>query len=119
MIEVVDGAAAEIADVEKAGIVDETINRAKSSFGLLDRRRESRVVGDVPLGEAMRHIAEAIDRRRMSRHQKQRMSLARERLRQGASDAMGRTGNDGEWPRHRRPSLDHTGKLSCFLAGIS
>src|SRR6187549_548643 len=106
MIEVVDGAAAEIADVEEAGIVDETINRAKSSFGLLDRRREAREVGDVHLGETIRHIAEAIDRHRMPRQQQQRMSLAGKRLRQGASDAMGRTGNDDEWPRHGPASFD-------------
>ena len=71
-------------------------------LGLLHRRRETREIGHIHLGETMRHIAEAVDLRRMPRHQQQRMSLARKRLRQGASDAVRRTGDDDEWPGHGR-----------------
>jgi hypothetical protein len=80
VIEVVDWPASEVADMEKPSIVDEAIGRAESGFGLFHRRLEASKVGNVPFDEAMRRIAQPIDRRRMTRDQEKRMTLARKSL---------------------------------------
>src|SRR5262249_56247508 len=79
-IEVVDRSASEVADVEKPGIVDEAIGRPECSLSLFHRRLEASKVGNIRLGEAIRCIPEAIDRRFITRDQEKRMTLARKSL---------------------------------------
>jgi hypothetical protein len=57
MVEVVHWPALKIADVKKAGIVDEAIGRPESDFGFVDRRFQCSKVRNVGFGKAMGRTA--------------------------------------------------------------
>jgi hypothetical protein len=63
LIEVVYWSASEVADMEKPSVVDEAIGWPECGLSLIHRRLEAGKVGNVRLGEAIRCIRQAIDRR--------------------------------------------------------
>jgi hypothetical protein len=77
VVEVINGAFADIADVNETGVVDEAIDRPELRLRLLDRAGEDRVIGDVRRGGAMRMIGELGNGFRVPRDQQKRMTFGR------------------------------------------
>src|SRR5262245_41901153 len=80
--------------MQKPGIVDEAIGWTESGLCVFHRRLEASKVGNVQVSEAMRHITQTIDCRRMARDQEKRMILAGKSLGQCPPDPVARAGND-------------------------